>query len=166
MNWFCLSSYDPTTSATLLREAGYVAYCPQERVTRRRGRKTQDVTRPVWPGYLFVHCFSDELGGALKVGQAFDFIRYTDDHGDRVPLAMVRNALVPIILAEAFGALDFTDKTPPAYRPSKGDRVKLTSGKFVGYFARIMAVSKNRAKLEVEKGGRMSVAIQALEEAA
>lgn len=164
-NWFCLSSYDPTTSATLLREAGYVAYCPQERVTRRRGRKTQDVTRPVWPGYLFIRCEATQLGAALILGKAFDFIRYTDAQGVRSPLRMASGVLVPIILAEAFGALDFTDKTPPAYRPSKGDRVKLTSGKFVGYFARIMAVSKNRAKLEVEKGGRMSAEIRALEAA-
>ena len=165
MTWFCLSSYDPTTSATLLREAGYVAYCPQERVTRRRGRKTQDVTRPVWAGYLFIHCEPTQLGAALIVGQAYDFIRYTDATGVRCPLRLADNVLAPIVLAEAFNALDFTDKTPPAYRPAKGERVKLTSGKFSGYFARIMAVSKNRAKLEMEKGGRMSAEIRALEAA-
>jgi len=165
MTWFCLSSYDPTTSATLLREAGYVAYCPQERVTRRRGRKTQDVTRPVYPGYLFIHCEATQLGAALILGKAFDFIRYTDATGVRCPLRLADNVLAPIVLAEAFNALDFTDKTPAAYRPAKGERVRLTSGKFSGYFARIMAVSKNRAKLEMEKGGRMSAEIKTLEAA-
>ena len=166
MNWFVLSSFDAPETVTLLRRAGYIAYCPHERITRRRGRKVQDITRPIYPGYLFIHCEPTQLGAALIVGQAYDFIRYTDATGVRCPLRLADNVLAPIVLAEAFNALDFTDKTPPAYRPAKGDRVKLTSGKFVGYFARIMAVSKNRAKLEVEKGGRMSVAIQALEEAA
>mgnify|MGYP000146046445 CR=1 FL=1 len=165
MEWYCLSSFNAAETVTLLRRAGYIAYCPHERVTRRRGRKTQDVERPVCPGYAFIHCDLSELGAARIVGKAHDFVRYTADDGTRIPVRLARNALVPFVLAEAFGALDFTDKTPPAYRPAKGERVKLTSGKFSGYFARIMAVSKNRAKLEMEKGGRMSAEIRALEAA-
>lgn len=166
MNWFVFSSFDAPETVTLLRRAGYIAYCPHERITRRRGRKVQDITRPIYPGYLFIHCEPTQLGAALIVGQAYDFIRYTDATGVRCPLRLADNVLAPIVLAEAFNALDFTDKTPPAYRPAKGERVKLTSGKFSGYFARIMAVSKNRAKLEMEKGGRMSADVRLLEAAA
>jgi transcription antitermination factor NusG len=166
MAWFCLSSFDPVTSADLLRQAGYVAYCPQERVTKRRGRREPvDIARAIWPGYMFVCCEPDRLGAALVIGDCMDFLRYTDASGSRGPLRMREGVLIPIILAEMFGALDFTDKTPASYKPAKGDRVRITAGVFRDYLARVTSVSKNTAKLTVEKGGRMTAKIRELEAA-
>ena len=166
MNWFVLSSFDAPETVTLLRRAGYIAYCPHERITRRRGRKVQDITRPIYPGYLFIHCEPTQLGAALIVGQAYDFIRYTDATGVRCPLRLADNVLAPIVLAEMFNALDFTDKTPPAYRPAKGERVKVSGSKWKGYIGRVLSVSKRKAKLDVEGGGRLEVDLRELEAAA
>jgi transcription antitermination factor NusG len=165
MNWYCLSSFDAVASATLLRREGFVAYCPQEQVTRRRGRKVSDIKRAIWPGYLFTCCEADRLGAALVLGDCMDFLRYTDASGVRGPLRLKDGSLVPIILAEMFGALDFTDKTPAQYRPAKGDRVRITAGVFRDYLARVTSVSKNVAKLEVEKGGRMTARLGEMEAA-
>ena len=37
-----------------LKRQGYECYCPQTRVSRRHARRTKMVTRPFFPGYLFV----------------------------------------------------------------------------------------------------------------
>jgi len=163
--WFCLSSFDPVTSAALLRQAGYVAYCPQEIVTKRRGRKVSDIKRPLWPGYLFACCLPQHLGAALVLGDASGFLTYTDSTGARGPLRMPPGVLIPVILAEAFGALDFTDTKFAAYRPATGDRVRIKAGAFRHYLATVSAVSKNRAKLNMDKGGVMTTVIMALEAA-
>lgn len=164
-DWYCLSSFDVAESVKLLRDAKFTAYCPMEQVTRRRGRKCADVSRPVWPGYGFVCCEPDELAAVRAAGAVHDFVRYTDDTGSRQPVTLTRNALVPIILAELFGALDFTDKTPAQYRATKGDRVRVSSGKWRGYLGRIVTVSKTKAKLDTDKGGKLTVDISELEAA-
>lgn len=166
MNWFCLSSFDVPETVKLLRRADYVVYCPHEQITRRAGRKTVDVSRPVWPGYLFIRCDATQIGAALIVGRAHGYIPYTDADGHKAPLRMADNALVPVILAEMFKGLDFTTKTAAAYRPNKGDRVRVSGSKWRGYFGRVMAVSKRKAKLEVEgTGGRLEIEIRELEAA-
>lgn len=171
MNWFCLSSFDPVTSAALLRQAGYVAYCPQAQVTRWKGRKASakpvDATVPLWPGYLFVHCAPNHLGAALVLGaNGCDFLRYTDDTGSRGPLRLRDGDLTDIVVNELLGGLDFRDKAPKAYRPSKGDEVRLTSGKWKGHLTRILSVSKSRAKVSNPVGGgRLDVEFGELEAA-
>ena len=162
MNWYCLSSFDAVASAVLLRREGFVAYCPQEQVTRRRGRKVSDIKRAIWPGYLFTCCEPDRLGAALVLGDCMDFLRYTDASGVRGPLRMQPGALVPIILAEMFGALDFTDKTPAQYRPAKGDKVRITAGVFRDYLARVTSVQNKTVSLDIEGGGRKTAKIKEL----
>lgn len=163
--WYCLESFNAVKSAADLREAGFLAYTPQERVTRRRGRKYVDVQRALYLGYGFVLCEEDDLAAVRAAGAIHDYVRYTDAQHARKPVTIAPRLVEAIILAEMFNAFDHTDRSPQAYRPTKGDRVRISKGKFVGYFAKVIALSRNRAKLDVEKGGRMSIDPLALEAA-
>jgi transcription antitermination factor NusG len=170
MNWYCLSSFDAVASATLLRREGFVAYCPQAKVTRWKGRKQSakrvDATVALWSGYLFVSCEPDQLGAALVLGDATDFLRYTNAHGVRGPLRLRDGVLTDIVVNELFGGLDFRDKTPEAYKPNKGDRVRIKAGMWADHFARITAVNKDgKSKLDLEKGGKMTAKVEILEAA-
>lgn len=171
MNWFCLSSFDPVTSAALLRQAGYVAYCPQAQVTIWKGRKTAarptERSVPLWPGYLFVHCAPNHLGAALVLGaNGCDFLRYTDEGGSRGPLRMRDGDLTDIVVNELFGGLDFREKVKVAYSPAVGDRIRVISGMWADHFGRITAVKNGKSRLDLEKGGKMTAKVGILERAA
>ena len=171
MNWFCLSSFDPVTSAALLRQAGYVAYCPQAQVTIWKGRKTAarpiDKTVPLWPGYLFVCCETNHLGVAIVLaGSGCDFLRYTDATGSRGPLRMCDGDLVDVVVNELFGGLDFREKVKVAYSPAVGDRIRVISGMWADHFGRITAIKNGKSRLDLEKGGKMTAKVGILERAA
>lgn len=173
MSWFCLLSHDAVTTAALLRQAGYVAYCPQAQVTLRKGRKSADLplgkpfhkTVPLWPGYSFVHCEPQHLGAALGLGDARDFLRYTDATGSRGPLRLRDGDLVDIVVNELFGGLDFREKVKAQYQPAVGDRIRVISGMWADHFGRITAVKNGKSKLDLEKGGKMTAKVSVLEAA-
>jgi len=187
MNWFCLSSFDPVISAALLRQAGYVAYCPQAMVTvwkgrkpaeakdpgevvelpPTKGRKSFDKLVPLWQGYLFVHCEANHLGAALVLGaNGCDFLRYTDATGSRGPLRLPDAELVGVVVNELFGGLDFREKIKVAYSPAVGGRIRVISGMWADHFGRITAVtSDGKSKLDLEKGGKMTARVSVLEAA-
>jgi transcriptional antiterminator RfaH len=162
MSWYVIRT-DRTgwkSASVTLRALGFPAYVPCEKLERTIRRKRETITRPVWPGYLFVCCEPTDFGTVLDVDGLEDFIRC-----DTRPVRVPDNALVPVLLAEVFGDLDFTRK-PKAYVPLRGDRVMIKAGKFRGYLGRIIAVGKRKAKLEMDKGGRMEVEMEAMERAA
>lgn len=163
--WYCVNSYNAIKTATDLREAGFIAYAPVERVTRTRRRTTTDITRSLYMGYGFVLCEPGDLAAVRAAGGVHDFVRYYDANGSAWPVTIAPRLVVGIILAEMFGAFDHTDKATPLYRPNKGDRVKISKGQFAGYFARVMAVSKRAAKLNIEKGGKLNIDPKMLEAA-
>lgn len=148
--WYAISAWDALKAQEALRGV-CLTYCPCETLERRRGNKPKvRFTRPMLPGYLFVRCDVDaDEENILGAAEVHDFLRYTRQDGVRKPLRMHADALVPILLAEAFGALDYT-KTPPAFRPERGDKVKIKSGKWTGYFARVISVSKRKAIVETQ----------------
>jgi transcription antitermination factor NusG len=147
--WYALSVWDELKAERALRKVGVVAYVPCETVERRRGNKPKvKLARPLIPGYLFAWC-DPEAVDVEAIAEVHDFVRYTRQDGVRLPLRLGQNALVPIILAEVFGALDYT-KIPPQYQPRRGDQVKIKSGKWRGYFARILSVGKRRALIETQ----------------
>lgn len=148
-HWYCLSAWDSLKAKEALRGV-CETYVPCETVERRRGNKPKmKLTRPVFVGYLFVRCEPEAFGAIRDVVEVHDFVRYSREDGSRAPLKLHDNALVPILLAEMFGGLDYT-KTPPAYRPERGDKVKIRGGKWSGYMARVLSVSKRKAIVETQ----------------
>jgi transcriptional antiterminator RfaH len=51
---------EPVALENLARQ-GFPAYCPSVRRRITHARRTRDVLRPLFPGYLFVHVNSDQL---------------------------------------------------------------------------------------------------------
>jgi transcription antitermination factor NusG len=148
-HWYALSAWDALKAEEALRGL-CLAYVPCETVERRRGNKPKvKLFRPVFVGYLFVRCEPEAFAAILALPEVHDFVRYTDNAGNRAALRLHDDALVPILLAEMFGALDYT-KTPPAYQPHSGDKVKIKSGKWSGFFARVLSVSKRKAIVETQ----------------
>lgn len=165
MRWYAVSTWaqNALEARAELTALGYETYVPCETVERRVGRKLMPKRRPVWPGYLFVRCYEAEFRAVMAVEGIHDFVR---DYARREPVALPDNALIPVLLAEAFGDLDYTRK-PEQWRPQRHDRVKVRSGKWKGYLGRVLSVAKRKAILDLETGfGKLTIDPEALEAAA
>lgn len=166
MQWYALTARDPADAARRLRRDGYTAYCPHERITRRRGRKAEDIERPLWMGYFFARCEDYQLGAALVIADANDFIRYTDPNGARMPLRLPDDALVSVVLAEAYGVFNHTRPgIDERYRPAPGDKVRIVSSLWKEHLGKVLTTTRHKAKVQLAAGGTVTVSADALEAA-
>lgn len=150
MSWYALKSRDELFTADMLRQAGYLAYVPCETVERKVNRRLAWIQRPICPGYLFVHCSEGSFGAVRAVGSAEDFIRGAPDAlGVRHPIRLANNALVPVVLAEAYGDFDHS-RQPPPWEPSRHDTVRITAGLWKGYLGTITSIGKKKVLVETK----------------
>jgi transcription antitermination factor NusG len=145
-NWYAISAWASQLDGVLkeLRSQRVDYYVPSETVERRVGRRMVVTNRPVWPGYVFLHCQPGAFGGVLCIDGVYDFIRGEN----REPVKLWADALVPVVLAEIFGDLDYTRNREVVYRPQRGDKVRIRSGKWKGYLGSVLSLSKRKALLE------------------
>lgn len=161
-NWYAISTWaqNALNARAEMVGLGLLTYVPCETVERRLGREMRHIHRPVWPGYLFVQCDPEDFGAVLAIEGVHDFVR---DWDQREPVRLVADALVPVVLAEMFGDLDYTRK-PATWKPERGDKVKVRSGKWKGYLGSVLSLSKRRAIIETQ-WCRMEVQTEELEAA-
>lgn len=158
MQWLVLRCRQELRVRDALADLGFMAYVPCERVKVRKGRNKVVDERPVWRGYAFVLA-GDDWPVCLAVDGVHDFIRV-----DLTPLALPIGALDPIMAAEWSGDLDYAAQQ--GYEPQRGDRVRVRSGKWKGYLARVLSVAKRKVLLEPETGlGRLNIEPHHLEAA-
>lgn len=150
MNWYALKSRDELLTADMLRQANYLAYVPCETVKRERGRLKGLMSRPLFPGYVFVNCSSEGFSAVRAIGAADDFVRFTNPAGDRVPLRLPAGALLPIIWAEIAGEFDRT-KTPPPWNPTRHDAVRITRTMWQGYLGQIVSIGNRKITVDLGK---------------
>lgn len=137
-----------------LEHGEFEVFTPMEVVTVRGGRgntrgKPQRVTRPFFPGYVFV-----------KVGMCGDFCRRM--RSEKAVRGFVTGALdsLPAILPDAeMEALQrhgpFKIEKPKPF--AKGDKVRVLEGPFSSFFGMIEEVDKrDRIKVFVELFGRFT----------
>lgn len=148
MHWYAVSTWaqNALDANAEMIGLGVQTYVPCETVERRLGRTMRTTRRPVWPGYLFVRCEREDFPAILAIEGVHDFIR---DYDKREPVSLVSDALVPVVLAELFGDLDYTRK-PATWTPERGDKVKIRSGKWKGYLGSILSLSKRKAIIETQ----------------
>lgn len=159
-HWYALKSRDELFTADMLREAGYAAYVPCERLSRKRGRVLREHNRPVMPGYVFVMCPEDALSIVRYIGNSYDFVRSGANQPQRIPTAH----LAPIVWAETFGELDYTRKHERAeFTP--GDDVRVKRGLWAGYVGQIISVGSRKTLVEI-KGAKLTLRPDLLEFAA
>jgi transcription antitermination factor NusG len=149
LKWYALAAWNNQVMDVRaeLVGLGVLSYVPCETVERRVGRKVLPVRRPVWPGYLFVHCAPEDFGAVMDVDGVYDFVRESTER--RRPVALGPNDLAPVVLAELFGDLDYT-RREKEYKPQRGQRVKVKSGKWKGYFGSILSVAKRKSLVETQ----------------
>lgn len=163
MNWYALKSRDELFTADMLRTAGYLAYVPCETVAKARGNQVRKLRRVAVPGYLFVYCSPETFTAVRAIGASDDFVRCANEAGERAPMRLGANDLVPILLSEMFGDLDHTRK-PKTWEPRRHDKVRLIKTMWQGYIGRIVSVGKG--KLVVDLGWRFEIPADGVELAA
>ena len=105
------------------------------------------------------------VGQACGIGASSDFVRNLDPvTGDIVPMRLAPNALVPILLAEICGELDYT-REPAPWVPARGDPIRVIGGLWRGYLGSIVSVGKRKLVVSF-KGVRKEFAPGDLELAA
>lgn len=130
-----------------LRERRICAYLPVEKRWQWvRGRKRL-IERPLFVGYLFV-------GIAMPRQSLYAVKRVSGIEGAvevaGVPRAVDAWAVVQIAAAELSGLFDHTGPKRPVY--AKDQKVKVVSGQFAGFIAKVVEAKGDRLRILFEAG--------------
>lgn len=133
-----------------LAEKGFAVFMPCETVTRRIGRHHEIVSRPLFPGYLFVLCDPKQFREVLEIDAIQQFVRYRCG-ADLSPVIIPLPAIIEMQADERRGAYDRTRAKPNAYRPRKGDKVRVMAGPWQNFVGKLLATPRGqRAQVMIE----------------
>lgn len=134
-----------------LAERHLTFFLPME--TDWRGQPRVKHMEPVLPGYVFVLIGTDNDFAELhELEHVSGFVRYLRDDGILWPMPFPTGEIFRFQADERAGLFDKTRKVkPPKYRPKRGERVQITAGAYLGYFAKVLSSpAKDRRKLLIE----------------
>jgi transcriptional antiterminator RfaH len=117
-----------------LDRQAFSAYCPMMRTRVRHARRTQEVLRPLFPGYLFVHVNAD-VQRWRPILSTYG-VRTVVCCGDR-PSFLDDGFVEGLRAREIDGAI-----VRPASRYEPGQRVKMAGGAFDGLIATILEMDE------------------------
>lgn len=127
--------YKEAMAQNNLERQGFIIYCPMIRKSIRHARQTQDVLRPLFPSYLFVH-FRSNLMQHWRPMMSTHGVRSVIQCGDRPSL--LDNAFIEGLKArEVEGVI-----TRPAASYEIGQKVRIEGGPFDGILATIIELSE------------------------
>ena len=117
-----------------LKRQGYECYCPYTRVSRRHARRIETVTRPFFPGYLFVRL--DQTRDQWRPIMYSRGVRTVVRFGER--LGVVPQDVIESLLArEEDGGLK---PSPAADRLEVGQRVSLNGTLFDDFVCTVLSI--------------------------
>lgn len=150
--WFAVRTTGGRERAALdgLTERKFTAYLPMS--THKRSHKTGDrrVLRPLFPGYVFVLCTSEDFAAIRETEAVAQFVRYVKG-GEMTPMAFPLTAIISLQADECAGLFDYTRAIKLQYRPQKGDKVKVTAGPWQSYIGKLLDTpTKSRALVMIE----------------
>jgi transcription antitermination factor NusG len=148
-----------------LKEAGFAVFMPCEIVLRRLARDYEVVSRPLFPGYLFVLCGDADFAEVRALQSIHAFVCSEDDEGVPRPMAIPLPAIILLQAEERAGLYDRTRQKKPPYRPKKGEKVRITAGPWQTFMARVLNTPRGkRAQVMIEGpyGRGMTVDIEHL----
>lgn len=137
--WYAVrsSTRRETKALTGLTEQGFAVFMPCETVARRLGGAEERVSRPLFPGYLFVLAEPEGFRQILEVEGVHQFLRF--GAGENLqPFPFPTAAIIEMQAQERAGEFDRTRKTKAPYRPRKGDKVQVTKGTWQGYVGKVI----------------------------
>ncbi len=122
------------TAIANLRNQGFETYCPMVRRRVRHARKTREVLRPLFPGYLFV-AGGDESFRLRPVPSTFG-VRAVVRVGDE-PARLDGRFIAALRARERDGVISL-----PASPFEVGQSIRITDGPFDGTVATIIALDE------------------------
>ena len=130
----------------LLRQ-GFTCFQPLARATERRGAQFRLVSRPLFPGYLFV-AFDPARAPWRKINSTAGVARL-------LSLGSVPREVPRGLVAELRARLDAGGHVVLSDNLSVGDRVEIQSGPFAGFLGQVARLAPEaRAHLLVDLMGR------------
>ena len=130
----------------LLRQ-GFTCFQPLARATERRGAQFKSVSRPLFPGYLFV-AFDPARAPWRKINSTAGVARL-------LSLGSVPREVPRGLVAELRARLDAGGHVVLADNLGVGDRVEIQSGPFAGFLGEVARLAPEaRAHLLVDLMGR------------
>ena len=126
---------------------GFACFQPMARATERRGAQFRPVSRPLFPGYLFV-AFDPARAPWRKINSTAGVARL-------LSLGNVPQEVPRGLIAELRARLDAGGHVNLADNVEVGDRVEIQSGPFAGFFGEVARLAPEaRAHLLVDLMGR------------
>lgn len=144
-------------AAASLAEREFVTFLPMMTrwSTLRRQTQKQAVQHPLIPGYLFVLCTLEELAEVVAVDFVHTLVCGTHADGTDRPLAFPVDVVLGLQADEARGLYDYTREDRPAYRPKKGDKIRVVAGVYLTFVGKVLSTPKGdkvHVMLEVPGG--------------
>ena len=130
--WVALNTHPHREHIALahLRRQHFTVYCPMERRRVRHARRTADVTRPLFPGYIFAAVTPDLTAWRPMLSTVG--VRTLIRTGDR--LAFLDDALIRALQAREIAGVIARPATPY----TRGQAVRLAGGPFDGLVATLV----------------------------
>ena len=130
-----------------LARQGFTCFQPLARATERRGAQFKSVSRPLFPGYLFV-AFDPARAPWRKINSTAGVARL-------LSLGSVPQEVPRGLVAELRARLDAGGHVVLSDNLSVGDRVEIQSGPFAGFLGEVARLAPEaRAHLLVDLMGR------------
>jgi transcription antitermination factor NusG len=150
--WYALRTVTrrETTVAAELAGRGLTFFLPME--TTLAGSPPVRHMAPALPGYVFVVCDDGDFANLHGIEDVLGFVRYVREDGAAWPMPLPGDQILELQVRERQGELDSTRAAKaPKYAPRKGERVQITAGTYLGFFAKVLAASgQDRRKLVIE----------------
>ena len=132
-----------------LARQGFTCFQPMVRATERRGAHFRPVSRPLFPGYLFV-AFDPARAPWRKINSTAGVSRL-------LSLGNVPQEVPKGLVAELRARLDAEGHVTLADNVEVGDRVEIQSGPFAGFLGEVARLAPEaRAHLLVDLMGRQA----------
>ena len=133
-------------ATTHLRRQGFEVFHPVRRVTRRAGGAFRAALRPLFPGYLFV--------GAAEQAPPLSRVNATRGVGRLVSFGAMPSPLPAQLVAGLRARCDGAGVLGEMDTLGAGDRVRLLSGPFADYVARVETLEEGRRLWAVLEAAR------------
>jgi transcription antitermination factor NusG len=155
LSWYAVrtATRRERAAAAALQEQGITVFLPMETRWSRldRFQDREPVSRPLFPGYLFVTVAEDDLHIVGATEGVHDIVGTSDDDGANRPLLIPVIAILEIQVAERRGDYDYTRHIRTPYRPKKGERVQVRAGPWFSFIGKVLATPRGeRAHLMME----------------
>lgn len=138
--WYCVRTMvrQEIGAMKALDERGFASFMPMETFVRQTSKVREPAQRPLFPGYLFVLCREGDLAPILDLDRIQQFVRYQRGDGASRPMPFPLKAILGMQCEERAGLYDSARNAKIAYRPRKGDKVRITGGPWMTYVARVL----------------------------